>query len=929
MKKICFLFLSFICLALLVSAQAPNAIPYQGVARNAAGNILASQAISLRVSIHDLSSNGAVVFSESHSAVTNSLGLFNLNIGTGSPITATLSSVNWGTGAKFMQVEMDAAGGSNYTNMGTTQLMSVPYALYASNSANLPNGTANGNTMHWNGSSWVADNALFNDGTNVGIGTTAPAYKLDVSGDASFNGVRVGRGAGGNTNVYNTVVGNAGLDNNTSGLGNTAIGISSLQANTIGNGNTGSGAYSLQFNTSGSGNTGNGIHALDANTTGSNNTAIGVNANVSIGNLTNATAIGANAIVSQSNSLVLGNNANVGIGTSAPVNKLTVTGNADVTGNLGIGTATPAAKLDVNGDAFINGVAVGRGGGSISSNVITGTSALNSNSSGTNNTAIGNGALSANSTGSQNTVVGFSGGTGNTTGTANTLIGYNAEVSTANLTNATAIGANSIVSQSNSLVLGNNANVGIGTSSPAYKLDVADDASFNGVRVGKGSGSIPYVSYNTVVGQAALDNNTTGSSNTAIGLQALQLNTSGSDNTAAGYRALVFNTSGQKNTGNGTQALFSNSTGSSNTAIGYNSLWSNSSGSSNTVIGAYADVSTGNLSNATAIGYQAIVSQSNSLVLGNNANVGVGTSSPGKKLDINGVTRLKDHLVFNTANGVINWGLAGHLYFRTNSTQGDETTFIDRMILSNQGFLGINTGVPGSPLQIDEPYSVGVPIINLRQTTGSWGSGAIFDGYRFIQTNYTGSASEFKQFNVGAGGISVGYSNVPTYLSSDALYVNGNVGIGTTGPTAKLSVNGTANNSTGAWGVFSDARIKTITDDFTDGLNVIKKIQPVRFIYNENAPFKTDDMQIGVVAQQLEAIAPYMVSKNKTDEFTDLREVNNQAYTFLLINAVKEQQAQIDAQKKEIEKLKTENQERLKALEDKLNSLLNNKAVNK
>jgi hypothetical protein len=135
---------------------------------------------------------------------------------------------------------------------------------------------------------------------------------------------------------------------------------------------------------------------------------------------------------------------------------------------------------------------------------------------------------------------------------------------------------------------------------------------------------------------------------------------------------------------------------------------------------------------------------------------------------------------------------------------------------------------------------------------------------------------------------------------------SGEVGIGTNAPTALLSVNGTANNSTGSWGVFSDARVKTVNGDFTDGLDVISRMRPVRFNYNTDAPFNAKGEQIGVIAQELEKIAPYMVTQSEYKQFKDLREVNNQAYVFLLINAVKElnnivkaQQATIDAQQSE------------------------------
>ncbi len=129
------------------------------------------------------------------------------------------------------------------------------------------------------------------------------------------------------------------------------------------------------------------------------------------------------------------------------------------------------------------------------------------------------------------------------------------------------------------------------------------------------------------------------------------------------------------------------------------------------------------------------------------------------------------------------------------------------------------------------------------------------------------------------------------------------VGINTTVPTAKLSVNGAANNTTGAWGVFSDGRVKTLTGNFTDGLNVIKQIHPVKFQYNANSPFKADGEQIGVVAQELEKIAPYMVTQKQYKDFKDLREVSNQAYVFLLINGIQEQQKMIEQLQQKVENL--------------------------
>ncbi|MCB9168881.1 MAG: beta-propeller fold lactonase family protein [Flavobacteriales bacterium] len=155
---------------------------------------------------------------------------------------------------------------------------------------------------------------------------------------------------------------------------------------------------------------------------------------------------------------------------------------------------------------------------------------------------------------------------------------------------------------------------------------------------------------------------------------------------------------------------------------------------------------------------------------------------------------------------------------------------------------------------------------------------------------------------------------------------DGNVGIGTDSPNAKLSVNGTANNSTGSWGVFSDARIKTVHREFTDGLGVIDRLRPVVFTYNANAPFATDKEQVGVIAQELEEVAPYMVSEHESGEFCDLREVDNQAYVFLLINAVKELNARIQQLEQENARLATEKldqQARIEANTAKVQELQN------
>jgi uncharacterized protein (TIGR02145 family) len=130
------LFISFIWLSIFALAQTPQAIKYQTVARNNAGEILASQNISFRMTILQGALPGTVVYAETHVATTNSSGLATLEIGRGTPVTGNFATINWGTTPIFLKTEVDPAGGSDFIEMGTSELLSVPYSLYAKTAGN-------------------------------------------------------------------------------------------------------------------------------------------------------------------------------------------------------------------------------------------------------------------------------------------------------------------------------------------------------------------------------------------------------------------------------------------------------------------------------------------------------------------------------------------------------------------------------------------------------------------------------------------------------------------------------------------------------------------------------------------------------------------------------------------------------------------------
>jgi uncharacterized protein (TIGR02145 family) len=134
-------------------AQVPQRIPYQAIARNASGVAIANTVVKVRFSIRDSVATGPVRYQETHTPTTSALGLFSVNVGAGAVVSGSFSSINWGKNAKFMQMELDQAGGNTFTNLGTTQMMSVPYALNSGNG--VANGTASNQIMYWNGTAWT------------------------------------------------------------------------------------------------------------------------------------------------------------------------------------------------------------------------------------------------------------------------------------------------------------------------------------------------------------------------------------------------------------------------------------------------------------------------------------------------------------------------------------------------------------------------------------------------------------------------------------------------------------------------------------------------------------------------------------------------------------------------------------------------------
>ncbi len=483
-------------------AQAPGRISYQAAVRNSSGNpVPQGTTVNFRFSISDQLVGGTLLYQETQSKTTaNSTGLVNLEIGGG---TATFgafpSSAQWGAGNRYLKVELDASGGSSFTEMSNIQLVSVPYALHAGHAAIADSASG---VWQLEGNIGIDSNAHFigtKDGrgfslrTNnqnrikitstgwVGIGTSTPGRILQVNGEAKIDGLTVGQGGG--NGATSSAVGMSALYANTNGFSNTAMGYQTLMANTTGNYNTALGREVLRDNTGGDANTGTGSYALYNNTGGSNNAATGYFAlvNNSIGN--SNVAVGHSALYrnsTRSNLVAIGDSAlyNNGIGVSqyfhaignTAVGSKTLMTNTTGYNNTAIGfeamlnntsggsnTAIGYSSLYSNTTGQYN-TAIGfeSGVSNTSGNYLTalGYRSLQKNTTGTYNTGVGYGALNNSTTGTGNTAAGYGALANNTTGDYNTALGFLAAVNSGDLRYSAAIGAYASVSATRTMVFG-------------------------------------------------------------------------------------------------------------------------------------------------------------------------------------------------------------------------------------------------------------------------------------------------------------------------------------------------------------------------------------------------------------------------------------------------------------------------------------------
>jgi len=594
----------------------------------------------------------------------------------------------------------------------------------------------------------------------------------------------------------------------------------------------------------------------------------------------------------------------------------------------------------------------------------------NGTTTGSYDTASGYDALTLNTTGKYNTAIGDIAGQSldqsDITGSNNSFLGAGTALSTGTLSNATAIGSNAEVAESNALVLGaitgvnggTSVNVGIGTTTPQYALDVHGTGNFTGVvtfssgQTFPGAGTVTSVSSGAgltggpITGTGTLSIANGGVSNTMLANSSLTVSagtalTGGGPVSLGGSTTLNVDTTkvpllaaannfttsqavtgnltatgavvsgsgfqiggnlfdygsyasadaflgfagngtaaGTNNTASGYQALYNNNTtAANNTASGYQALYYEDEGSGNTGIGAFsfADVTGGNYN--TAVGLFAGQIIDGATLANNNTFLGAGAAA-------------------STASGLTNATAIG---------SNAEVAESDALVL------GAISGLNGAISSTNVGIGTASPIVTLDVSGGILHVGGSASPTTTAQGGYlgwnalTGGTGETDIINNqggGSGGFAFMNTAPPGLSRATVLFITGtgSVGINTISPDNLLTVNGSADKpGGGSWGTFSDRRLKTLDGSFNTGLSQILKIHPVRYRYKEDNAMGIRDTEehVGLVAQEVQKAIPEAVSENSKGYLL----VNNDPIIWTMLNAIKEQQLQIQKQQRQIARL--------------------------
>lgn len=869
--------LSVFMMAMAISgtlfAQVPQKFNYQGIARDNKGNPLVQQRMTLKLTILPASDATEGEYEEIQTVTTNEFGLYHLQIGDGNQLKGEMKTVKWETGNKYIKVAIDSKGGNDFVDAGTTQLLSVPYAIYADKAGMAKStastdragtvstsaaGTGTVNFLSkFTAANTIYNSQIFDNGTNIGIGTISPSAKFQItqnstnvlehirmqnispSGAGRFTmysdgasnyatftkyGSTTSGGYAGIVSLYPfgnlLAFGNNGLAAN-DGLGRFLISTAGNVGISIFKNGTSKLKFHADFNSE---NVGIGGNASPASRVHFNNTD-GSDIDIRLTNtITGHTAADGLEIEMQDlNARIINReNAPIIFGTNN-IENARLTSN----GFLGIGTTVPATTLDVNGQIKIQGGTPGIGK-----------------------------VLTSDATGlaSWTTITGVTSVNGNT-GAVTTIDGTGSVGYVPHFTAPKLIG--------NSIIKIDSARVGINTATPHGEIQLGNNTNNRKV----------------VLYEAANNNSAFYGFGVNSGILRFQIPT--------GANYAFYSQAGNVDVSNEIMRL----TSSGNLGLGTNLPTEKLTVFGNALIGSGGNltVESGNLTVTTG---NAIVQNGDLSVPQGEVGIG-GAPVAGTRLRVVGNANITGSAtVYSNVN--ITTGDLSVAAGDVITTAGDVVASTGDVIIGTAGELKMGNGVSNRKLVMYEQAP------NVHQFYG-FGVNA---GMVRYQIPTTASSHVF-------------YAGTSTTASNELVRIlgNGNVGIGLSAPTAQLqlSTNSASKPTSSSWTISSDARLKTVDGVYTKGLSEILKLNTVAYHYKKgnarNLP--TEEQGIGFVAQELQQVFPEAV-KQDSDGYLS---VDIHPVLISYINAIKELNENNEQLKKQVETQQNQYNELLKRLD--------------